>query len=242
MAPKPKTKTKKAQSSQASKPAGEPVWLRQRTDKRTERRFVPKSQTFALLSWLLLLLGPAAIGAGVYGQLLRAAGPHPYAVYLLIGGAVAFAAGFVLSNRAVATLRVGDAGLGIERGDAIERLPWFEVDSVRHSSGVVVFSGAGKVVSMNLAEHPDAAAFAVSEGKARIPGRMGDAPDDLPAPAPDASEAVALEPPQLAGLRCAASNRLISFEADARLCGKCGQAYHKDEVPGRCTSCDSRLV
>ena len=51
-----------------------------------------------------------------------------------------------------------------------------------------------------------------------------------------------LEPPQLAGLRCAATDRLISFEADARLCGRCGQAYHREGVPAHCKSCDAPLT
>jgi hypothetical protein len=241
--PKTKTKTKSAQPAKSSGSKSADLWLRERTDKRTERRFAPKSSTSAALSWILIGLGAAAIGAGFYGQILRGAGPHPYALYLLIGGAVGFAVGMVLSNRVVPTIRVGDAGLAVERGDQVaERLGWYEIDAVRFSSGVIVFSGAGKVVSINVAEHPDAAAFAVSEGRARIPARMTDAPEGLPGPAPDASDVVVLEPPQLAGLRCAASNRLISFEADARLCGRCGQAYHKEDVPKRCASCDARLT
>ncbi|NUO55005.1 MAG: hypothetical protein HOV80_39710 [Polyangiaceae bacterium] len=242
MAVKPKTKTK---SKQGTKSAGasKDLWLRDRTDKRTERRFAPKANTTAGLSWILIGLGAASIGAGFFGQFLRGAGPHPYAMYLLIGGAIAFALGMVASTRIVPTVRIGDAGLAVERGEAIiERLGWHEVDAVRHASGVLVFSGAGKVVSITIAEHPDAAAFAVQQGHARIPARMGDAPESLPGPSPEASEHITLEPPQLAGLRCAASNRLISFEGDARLCGRCGQAYHREDVPKRCVSCDAQLT
>ena len=183
------------------------------------------------------------MGAGFFGQFLRAAGPHAFGLHLLVGGTVAFVLGLLLSGRVVPTLRVGDAGLAVERGkEALDRLGWHEIDAVRFSSGVIVFSGSGKVVSINVAEHPDAAAFAVSEGRARIPGRMSDAPENLPGPAPESSGLLLLGPPQLAGLRCAASNRLISFEADARLCGRCGQAYHKEEVPERCVSCDAPLT
>jgi hypothetical protein len=254
VAVKPKTKTK-PKSAQGTKSAGatKDVWLRDRTDKRTERRFAPKSNTSAALSWILIGLGAAAIGAGFFGQFLRGAGPHPYSVYLLIGGAIGFAVGMVVSNRIVPTLRIGDAGLAVERGDQVtERLGWHEIDAVRHASGVLVFSGAGKVVSITIAEHPNAAAIAVQEGRARIPGKMPsdshpdgreltDAPENLAGPSPEASEVRVLEPPQLAGLRCAASNRLISFEADARICGRCGQAYHREEVPKRCVTCDARL-
>jgi hypothetical protein len=244
VAVKGKTKTK-SKSAQGSKSGGasKDLWLRDRTDKRTERRFAPKANTTAGLSWILIGLGAASIGAGFFGQFLRSAGPHPYSMYLLIGGAIAFALGMVASSRIVPTLRIGDAGLAVERGEEVtERLGWHEIDAVRHTTGVLVFSGAGKVVSITIAEHPDAAAFAVQEGRARIPAKMGDAPESLPGPAPDASEVIVLEPPQLAGLRCAASNRLISFEADARLCGRCGQAYHREDVPKRCASCDAQLT
>lgn len=244
MAAKPKSKTKKPTSAKSpSKQVASGRWLRERTEKRTERRFAPSAKTFAALSYVMLGLGAAAMGAGVFGQFLRAAGPHPYGAYFLGAGTVAFVVGLVLSNRVVPTLRIGDAGLAVERSPGeVERLGWHEVDAVRFSSGVLIFSGSGKVVSINVAEHPDAAAFAVAEGRQRIPARMADAPDGLPGPSPEASELLVLEPPQLAGLRCAASNRLISFEADARVCGRCGQAYHKDEVPERCTTCDARLT
>ena len=46
---------------------------------------------------------------------------------------------------------------------------------------------------------------------------------------------------QLAGARCKASDELIAFEKDARLCGRCGEVYHKSHVPDRCLTCDAAL-
>jgi hypothetical protein len=50
-----------------------------------------------------------------------------------------------------------------------------------------------------------------------------------------------LEPPQIAGQSCKATGKVISFEKDARLCGQCGELYHKSGVPDRCLTCDARL-
>ena len=56
-----------------------------------------------------------------------------------------------------------------------------------------------------------------------------------------AGEVIPLEAPQLAGTRCKASDELIAFEKDARLCGRCGEVYHKDHVPPHCLSCEAKL-
>ena len=34
---------------------------------------------------------------------------------------------------------------------------------------------------------------------------------------------------------------VIAFEKDARLCGRCGELYHKSGVPYLCLTCDARL-
>lgn len=243
---KSKTKAKQKSAGKAApashKPNKDPIWLRDREDRREERRFLPKAAAAGLAGVLLTSLGALALGAGFFGQFLRTAGPHPYGVHLLVLGVVIFGLGLLAGSRGAPVLRVGDAGLAVERGEkVVERLGWHEVDAVRYASGVVTFSGGGKLVPISIAAHPDAAALAVREGRARIPARMADAPDNLPGPEPDAGTRIVLESPQVAGLRCAASNRLISFEADARLCGRCGQAYHKEEIPSRCVTCDARL-
>jgi hypothetical protein len=52
---------------------------------------------------------------------------------------------------------------------------------------------------------------------------------------------VPLEPPQAAGQRCKASDKLIAFEKDARVCGRCGEVYHKEGVPSACLTCGAKL-
>ena len=47
---------------------------------------------------------------------------------------------------------------------------------------------------------------------------------------------------QVAGRRCAATDKIISFERDARLCPNCAQVYHKDNVPKECVTCGTEVA
>ena len=236
----PATKPKKAKRKGPRGAA--PCWLRVSSDPRGERRFKPSSSSTGLLALLLSSLGAVVAGAGCYAQFLRTL-PHPWGVPLLAGGVVLFLAGFVIQTRVVPTVRVGDAGLAVERGEEIERLGWHEIDAIRFASGALTFSGAGKVVALSLGDHKDAAGLALAEARARIPARTAAlASETIEAPPLAAGEPIKLEEAQVAGKRCHASGRIVSFERDARLCGRCGQVYHFEEVPSRCDTCDTELV
>ena len=54
-------------------------------------------------------------------------------------------------------------------------------------------------------------------------------------------ELVALEGVQVAGRHCAATEKTIAFERDARLCPNCAQVYLKDNVPKTCVTCERDL-
>ncbi len=234
-------KSKRKPEAAAKKAGAEPTWLRSPTDRRTERRFEPRSNSAALFGTLISCVGAVGLGAGVFGQFVRKAGPHPYALYLMVAGSMLFFLGFIVSSRAVPALRVGDAGLAAERGGVVERLAWFDVDVVRFASGALTFSGFGRLITIPVAAHPDAAWLALAEARGRIPARVAGIDDELPKMTQNAGELVVLDEPQMAGLRCKASDRLITFEGDARLCGRCGQSYHREEVPKHCKTCDARL-
>ena len=238
---KPSSRDTSGASASSKSSPREASYLRQRSDKRTERRFVPSGGSAALASTLLASGGAIAVGAGVFGQFLRSAGPHPMALPLLGGGALGFAVGTLLGRKVPATIRVGDAGIGVETADGIDRLAWHAVERVVLERGVLTFSGDGRTIAIAVAEQPAAASLALVEARDRISGVTASVTDDLPAPAPADGEALTLEPPQLAGLRCRASDRLLSFENEARLCGRCGATYHREEVPVRCACCDARL-
>lgn len=235
-------KAKKAVKKSAARPQAEARYLREPSEPRSERRFTPKSSAGALGSVLAWSLGAVGLGAAAFNYLLRAEGPASFAPYVALGGLALSVVGVLLGGRAPRVVRVGDAGVAVEKDrDAIERIGWCEVESVRLSSGLLAFVGNGKLVTIDCAAHPDAASLALSEARSRIPGKVVDITEKLPSPEAGAGEKVQLEAVQIAGARCASSNRIISFEKDGRLCGKCGQVYHREEVPKRCLGCDALL-
>lgn len=220
-------------------PSGErKTRLRSAGHARSERRFTSKASAMAVASALATSIGGVCAGAGFVGQFFI---PYKYAPWLLGLGALLAVVGF-LSGSTPIVLRVGELGIGIEKdANTIERMAWHEVDAVRLASNTLSFSGRGRVISIPLASHPGAGALALAEARARIPARLVDVTEKLPFPT-EAGELINLDPMQLAGLRCKASDRIIAVEKDGRYCGQCGQAYHREEVPEHCLSCDARLT
>lgn len=214
-----------------------------RSTDRSEVRFAPTNSASAALSMLAMSLGALAVGAGVYGKFIRtamgAAESHPWATYLLVGGAILFGAAAFLGAMPASPVRVGDAGIALDKGGHVDRIAWYEMDSIAFDGSTLIARGAGKVFTLPVKAHLDAVMRIGVEAKRRIPGKadLGNVPSGTGA----AGEKLALEPDQLAGARCAASDRIITLEKDGRLCGRCGQRYHKDEVPQRCVSCEAKL-
>jgi hypothetical protein len=224
-------------------------WLRVRSDPRQESRYEPVGSAAAWISMLGMSLGAVALGAGVYGQWLRSSvqpemtEPHPYAVYLLVGAALVLAAVALFGPRQVKPIRVGDAGIAVEKdpGD-LERIQWRDVTRIVIGGDVVTFQSPGTVLAIPVKLHPQAAARAVAEARRRIPGKMEDVDtSSVPKVEDDLGEVLPLERAQLAGGRCKASDELIAFEKDARLCGRCGEVYHKAHVPDACLTCEAPL-
>jgi hypothetical protein len=228
---------------------GEQSALRLRTDPRRERRYEPKASPLAVISVVAMSVGAVLVGAGVYGQWMRAwfraeaEGPHPYAVYLLLGGAALLVAVALFGQRAAKPIRVGDAGVAVEKDPGeIERIEWRDVTRLLLSDSALTVQTAGTSIGIPLDVHGPAAARALAEAKERIPKKVeGVEARGLPEVDDAAGEVLPLEPPQVAGTRCKASDKMIAFEKDARLCGRCGEVYHKDTVPPRCLSCDALL-
>lgn len=238
---------KRKRKTSGAKAEGGELLLRQRSDPRSERRYEGKASAAAVVTMVVGSLAAVALGAGAFGQWLRPeeAGPHPYALYLLGAGVALAVAVAVFGQWGARPVRVGDAGVAVEKGPGeIERVAWRDVTAVTLSAGVLTFRASGAAIAIPVGAHPDAAARALAEARQRIPARVEAIPETS-LPPPEATVAsgqvIALEPPQVAGLHCAASEKLITFERDARLCGRCGEVYHKDGVPRRCVTCDAPL-
>jgi hypothetical protein len=94
------------------------------------------------------------------------------------------------------------------------------------------------------AHHAQAAAWILKEALARIPKRVtadADKRDEIAKGAHDHAEIVAIEPMQVTGRRCKASDVIISFERDARVCKTCGEVYDKKHVPAKCLTCEHEM-
>lgn len=242
MAAEKSTKTKRKASS--AKPSTEGAQLRQLSEPRFERRYEPTASPFAIATVVLFSLGAVALGAGVYGQWLRSgdAGPHPWSLYFLIAGAVVLLAVALFGQGAARPVRVGDGGVAVERDDSnIERIAWCDVARLLVTDAAVTVQGEGITISVPRNIQGAAAARIVLEAKERIPHKVdaGVTVEPPPGAADPAKEP--LDPPQIAGRTCKASGKVVSFEKDARLCGRCGELYHKTTVPDRCLTCEARL-
>jgi hypothetical protein len=237
-------KSTRAKRKTSRGPAGDVSYLRQLDDPRHERRYEAATSAFAIVTVLLFSLGAVALGAGVYAQWLRGgdAGPHPWALYFLIAGAALLLAVALFGQTTARPIRVGDGGVAVDRDETtIERVAWCDVARLLISDGAVTVQGHGITISVPRGVHAAAAARVVREARQRIPEKVeSDAAVNPPAGAIEPPNEL-LEPPQIAGQPCKSTGKVIAFEKDARLCGRCGELYHKSGVPSRCVTCDARL-
>lgn len=212
----------------------------------TESRFVPRATSRSKLILTLFGLGAFLLGAGVYAQWLQETAPE-FASWLLLGGAALTTVAAFLPDPDAAPLRVGPSGIAIERGgEQPERLAWCDIDKIAAEGSAIVAHGAGGLrIQAGLPHHAAAAAWIVAEGLDRIPKRVDVSPElreKLPSTKNAPGIVVSFDPVQVAGRRCKASRKLISFEDDARLCARCGEVYHRDHVGERCASCEGSMA
>lgn len=211
---------------------------------RTERRFVPAATHTSRLAAGLGMAGSLALGAGVYAQWVQETAAS-YAPVLVTCGAIALGAGLWLGNVGVFPVRVGDAGIAIERGSEITRLHWCDIEHIRIEGNDLIAKSPSLTLTIPLGAHPRAVAVILEQAEKRLPKivQVEDAKrQSLPKVDVDAGQEVPLASDQVAGRRCAATNRIISFERDARLCPSCAQVYFKDNVPQTCVTCGTDLA
>src|SRR5262249_50646955 len=126
-----------------------------------------------------------------------------------------------------------------------ERIGWFEMDEIALDHDNVVVRSKNRQIVAGRSHHAAAAAWILKEALDRIPKRVA-APPDRVAPLLEAAEGagsgISIEPMQVAGRRCKASNVIISFERDARTCARCGEIYDKKHVPSACLTCEAPMA
>ena len=211
-----------------------------------ERRFEPSESPRAIVAIVGMSLGGVALGAGVYGQWIRAEAWRP-APWLMAAGLVLFAVYWLCGLDPDRPLRVGDLGVAIERDSrAVERVRWHQMAAlvVRAGRGLELRSADGRTIVVSLARHRKAVARLLTEAteriadKVRVPESVRDA---LGEPSDGDGVFVSADLPQIAGQTCLASGNALTIEKDVRLCARCASAYHRSEVPKRCLACDARL-
>jgi hypothetical protein len=210
---------------------------------RKERRFSPEQTYSSGAAVGAGMLGALALGAGVWAQWISDV-PHGFAPYLFGGGALVLGGALWFGDAGAVPIRLGDAGVALERGTELTRLAWCDLETVEVASKQLVLKGKGASFSIPIAAHPKAVAWILAEGTRRVPGAMNVKKSDaegLPEPKDLDGELVPLEGVQVAGKNCAVSGKPIAFERDARLCPHCAQVYSKEAVPKQCVTCERDL-
>jgi hypothetical protein len=210
---------------------------------RKERRFSPEQTYSSGAAVGAGMLGALALGAGVWAQWISET-PHGFAPYLFGGGALVLGASLWFGDAGAVPVRLGDAGIALERSTELTRLAWCDLETVEVSGKQLLVKGKGASFSIPIAAQPKAVAWILAEGTRRVPDAMNVKKatlTDLPEPKDVDGELVALEGVQVAGRSCAATGKPIAFERDARLCPNCAQVYLKDAVPKQCVTCERDL-
>lgn len=211
--------------------------------RRRERRFLPVAGPAPVGPVIIGLLGAFATGVGVYAQWVSDPTPAWASLPFFLGLA-ALAAGMWLTDARVPPLRVGDAGIAIEKGTEVQRLAWCDLERVSFQGRHLVAEGAGVVFRVPRKDHAQGVSWILKEAAERLPDVLDvsrGAVGELPAPRERDGETLIVEGVQIAGKRCAESGESILVEKDARLCGNCGQVYLAGKVPETCKTCGKPL-
>lgn len=210
----------------------------------SERRFLSAPTRRTNFSSLLGGLGAATLGAATWSNWVRDT-PLEFAPALFAIGTVAVIVSVAMGDPTAAPLRVGDAGVAVERGGTdLYRIGWYEIERVRFENRAITVETSNKRIAVSADTHEGAAGWIVKEALARIPSKV-QIPEEtaiqLQRGASDHGDVVIAEPPQVAGRHCRASGNVISFEQDAVRCERCGEVYDRKHVPADCLACSAPL-
>lgn len=212
--------------------------------RRRERRFSTSSTFMPLWVGIVGALGSAVLGAGVFGLWILDPALS-FASYLVAAGGFGLGVALWFGQPAESGVIVGDSGIGVEDGRETSRIPWFELRSLRVIGGYVVAEGPKQKLKFLLGANAHAAAWLLKEAAERVPSVV-DVPKSIAETLPPLKDVKGysqdVQDDQVTGLHCAASGKVITLEEDARFCPKCGQVFHKEGVPAKCTHCDTDLT
>ena len=214
---------------------------------------MPQAQTNRWVVYIVGGVGAIVLGAGVFEQFGNAirkidVEPVEWAPWLLAAGAVVVGVAIWIATSAEAAVRVGVAGIAEER-NPMRRMPWWNVEDVSGTPDGITVRGkdehdAPMSVRFTRRGTPGALAWVVREAKERAPEQFeisDDVVEQIGKPSKHAGEIVPCPPLQVVGKRCAESDKIISYEPDARVCPRCERVYHKDHVPKTCV-CGASLA
>ncbi len=211
--------------------------------RRKEHRFATQTTYIAVPVAVIGMVGSLALGVGVFALWILDP-PLSWASYMVAAGGLGLGVALWFGQPPESAVAVGDAGIAVEDGGEVIRVPWHAMKSLRVSGGHLIARSSGTTIRFSLGANPRAAAWALKEAAERVPNVM-DVDQSLTEKLPPPSEAEGLlqdvQDDQVAGARCANSGEAIQLEEDARLCPRCGQVYHKSSVPEQCVSCDTEL-
>ncbi|MBM4373870.1 MAG: hypothetical protein FJ095_02210 [Deltaproteobacteria bacterium] len=208
-----------------------------------ERRFEPTARGSAYVGAVLLSFGGLLLGAGTYAFGWVASGPWHENAHLFVVAGLVFELGFLFMNgQPSAPVRIGALGLGLDEDGKVRRIAWCDVEQVSLAGRELSLKTSEGEFTLRLDVHRSAAAFLVAEARTRIPQRVAvDEAQRAELGPADGGVRVLAEAPQVAGERCRASGKALTFEKDVRMCGRCGALYHREGVPRACLGCDAKL-
>lgn len=211
--------------------------------RRRERRFATSPAFMPTVIAIVGFVGAAVLGAGVFGLWILDP-PLTWASYLVAGGGFLLGVSLWFGQAPETAVTVGDSGIAVEDGREMQRVPWHQMRSLRVVGANMVVEGKSGKVKFLLGANRHAAAEALKQAAERVPDIVDvgkSIVESLPKPGEVEGIQQDIEDDQVTGLKCAASDKTIKVEEDARLCSKCGQLYHKDAVPERCLACETEL-
>ncbi len=192
----------------------------------------------------MMSVGGVALGAASYATWLRDASADPisYVPYLFLVGAALVFAYIVFGQAATGVVVVSD--FGVSTSDGGPRIPWHDIQAVCLDEHGLSINTSGDDLRVQSASHSTAIRHLLKQAERRLGKRVDVADEDVAALAPWDGAVVTVspaEPPQVTGMKCRASGRLLSVEQDVRMCGRCGVFYHHQTVPKRCKACRKKL-